>query len=37
LQDEDVALAIRNLNLLGWIKVRPSLSLPLPAGQGFDF
>jgi uncharacterized protein YwgA len=31
LDDEDVALAIRNLHLLGWLNVRASPDLPLPA------
>jgi O-acetyl-ADP-ribose deacetylase (regulator of RNase III)/uncharacterized protein YwgA len=30
LTDEQVALAIRNLNLLGWLDVGPSTDLPLP-------
>lgn len=30
LKEEEVARAIRNLNLLGWLEVRPSADLPLP-------
>jgi uncharacterized protein YwgA/O-acetyl-ADP-ribose deacetylase (regulator of RNase III) len=30
LKDEDIARAVRNLNLLGWLQVRPSADLPLP-------
>jgi len=31
--EEAIALAIRNLNALGWIRVQPSRDLPLPAGE----
>ena len=30
LKDSEVASAIRSLNILGWLKARPSLDLPLP-------
>ncbi len=30
LRDEDLALAIRNLNVLGWLNTRASTDLPLP-------
>lgn len=30
IQDDEIAEAIRNLNMLGWLDVRPSLELPLP-------
>jgi hypothetical protein len=30
LEEEDVALAIRSLNLLGWVGLSPSSELPLP-------
>lgn len=33
LKEEEVAQAIRNLNLLGWLDVRPSLELPTPAEE----
>jgi O-acetyl-ADP-ribose deacetylase (regulator of RNase III)/uncharacterized protein YwgA len=36
LKDEDVAQAIRNLNLLGWLDVRPSLDLPVPKEERLD-
>ncbi len=32
LKDEEIAQAIRDLNLLGWIKAKPSSDLPLPQG-----
>lgn len=30
LEESEIALAIRNLNLLGWIRVQPSQDLPIP-------
>jgi hypothetical protein len=30
LKDPEVASAIRSMNILGWIKARPSLDLPAP-------
>lgn len=36
LTDEEVAQAIRNLNLLGWLNVRPSLDLPVPKEERLD-
>jgi len=37
LKDEEIAQAIRDLNLLGWIKAKPSSELPLPqAATLFD-
>lgn len=35
LQDQEIADAIRNLNVLGWLNVRPSNELPLP--EEFSF
>ena len=32
LSGEDVALAVRSLAALGWIRVAPSADLPLPEG-----
>jgi uncharacterized protein YwgA/O-acetyl-ADP-ribose deacetylase (regulator of RNase III) len=31
LEDKEIGQAIRSLNLLGWVKARPSSTLPLPA------
>jgi O-acetyl-ADP-ribose deacetylase (regulator of RNase III)/uncharacterized protein YwgA len=33
LTDGEVASAIRHLNILGWIDVRPSVDLPVPEGE----
>ncbi len=33
LEDAEVALAIRNLNLLGWLSAKPNDKLPLPADE----
>jgi hypothetical protein len=30
LKDKEIASTIRSLNILGWLKARPSLDLPLP-------
>ncbi len=36
LEDPQAASAIRNLNLLGWINVRPAEELPVPEESGAD-
>jgi O-acetyl-ADP-ribose deacetylase (regulator of RNase III)/uncharacterized protein YwgA len=36
LKDADVAQMIRNLNLLGWVDLEPSVQLPLPAHTRID-
>ncbi len=32
-QDEEIGLAVRHLNMLGWLIARPSTELPLPASE----
>jgi len=36
LKDEDIAVSIRNLNLLGWLELVPSQRLPLPERELVD-
>lgn len=36
LRDEDIAVAIRNLSVLGWLKTRPSEDLPLPEAAAVE-
>jgi len=36
LHDEEIAHAVRNLNVLRWLDVRPSVDLPLPQEALFD-
>ena len=36
LNDEDIARSIRNLNILGWVNLKPSRNLPLPEGAEVD-
>ena len=35
-RDEDIAVAIRNLNVLGWLNTRPSPDLPLPQAAAVE-
>jgi hypothetical protein len=36
LEEPEVALTVRNLATLKWLKVSPSLNLPLPAEDRLD-